>query len=34
VVRGGSDVPLRLLYASCRVRGVAGLAGWCEVGGL
>ena len=34
VVRGGSDVPLRLLYASCRVQGVAGLAGWCEVGGL
>jgi hypothetical protein len=34
VVRGATEFPLRLLYASCRLPGVAGLAGWCEVGGL
>ena len=34
VVRGASEVPLRLLYASCRLPGVPGLAGWCEVGGV
>ena len=30
----GRPVPLRLLYASCRLPGVPGLAGWCEVGGV
>ena len=34
VVRGASEVPLRLLYASCRLPGVSGLAGWCEIGGV
>jgi hypothetical protein len=34
VVRGGAPVPIRLLYASCRLPGVAGPAGWCEIGGL
>src|SRR5262249_13745615 len=34
VVRGGAPVPLRLLYASCRLPGLAGPAGWCEIGGL
>jgi hypothetical protein len=34
VVRGASEVPMRLVYASCRVPGVPGLAGWCELGGL
>lgn len=33
VVRGASEVPLRLLYASCSVPGVPGLAGWCELAG-
>ncbi len=33
VVRGGAPASLRLVYASCRLAGVAGLAGWCEIGG-
>jgi hypothetical protein len=33
VVRGGRRAALRLVYAACRVSGVPGLAGWCEVGG-
>jgi hypothetical protein len=34
VVRGGAPVPVRLVYASCRLPGVDGLAGWCEIGGI
>jgi hypothetical protein len=34
VVRGAAATPLRLVYASCRVAGVPGLAGWCELGGI
>ncbi len=34
VIRGGGPVALRLVYASCRVPAVAGLAGWCEIGGV
>ncbi len=34
VVRGGAPSPVRLVYASCRLAGVPGLAGWCELGGI
>jgi hypothetical protein len=34
VVRGGGPVPVRLVYASCRLPGVDGQAGWCEIGGV
>jgi len=34
VVRGGAPAPLRLVYASCRLADVPGLAGWCEIGGV
>jgi hypothetical protein len=34
VVRGGGPVPVRLVYASCRLPGVDGPAGWCEIGGV
>jgi hypothetical protein len=34
VVRGGGPVPVRLVYASCRLPGVEGPAGWCEIGGI
>jgi hypothetical protein len=34
VVRGGAPVPVRLLYAACRLPGLSGPAGWCEIGGL
>jgi hypothetical protein len=34
VVRGGLPVPVRLVYAACRVAEVPGLAGWCELGGI
>jgi hypothetical protein len=32
VIRGGAPAAVRLVYASCRVPGVPGLAGWCELG--
>ena len=34
VVRGGGPVPIRLVYTSCRLPGVDGPAGWCEIGGV
>jgi hypothetical protein len=34
VVRGSAPAPVRLLYAACRLPGVPGLAGWCEIGGV
>lgn len=32
VIRGGAPAPGRLVYASCRIAAVPGLAGWCELG--
>lgn len=34
VIRGGAPTPLRLVYGSCRLTGLPGLAGWCEIAGM